>query len=58
MPDLMVNRVITPSELHSHTGRLLREHYRDGATLAVRDRWGEVIAVIVIGPELVAKIIP
>ena len=53
---MTIDREITPSELHVHTGRLLRQHYRYGATLGIRDRWGEVIAIIIIGPEAVGKI--
>jgi hypothetical protein len=40
---------VTLTQLHRDTGRLINQHL-DGGKLAVLDRYGRIIAVLVVGP--------
>ena len=44
--------VVTPTQLHRTTGKLLHAYARDGGLIEVRDRWDEVVAVLVVGPAM------
>jgi hypothetical protein len=47
-----VDEVVSQTELHNRSGGIMRQYYRDGGLVMVKDRWGLPAALLVIGPAM------